>query len=170
MKPLPLLAVAFLLAGCVSGSTAGPEPDIGTPASPADEIGLSSPLLIVDHDIDLVGLEWDVMCRNGGGPALERTDALIAPGVDHLDVEVTAAPTYTSLQVGYSLDNGTVTWLPPVFAGSTRQVIPVPSSAVERVDVRWVFFYQLNLPGVPQDCYTGAGSGARSIRIEAMPP
>lgn len=163
------IALVVALAGCTGPSASELPP---SPASQPTALPIVSDVVtIVDHDVDLVGVEHDEFCRSGGGPELQRIDgALIRSGTDHLAIHVEVAPTYTSLQVGYSIDDGDTTWLEPVAGGDRGEfTIPVPLEMTEKSEPRWRFAYQLNLPVAPQECYTGAGSGHRSILIEAVP-
>lgn len=160
MRAGGLLLAAILTAGCVNG-TGDVESSSAVPAN-------VQPAIIVDYEAVVLGAESDVQCRNGGGPQLERSGPRIEAGHGSLHFTVTAG-TQTGLQAGYAVDDAEPTWLPVVTGGTREFDVEVAPDAVETDAARWHFWYQLNLPGAEQDCYTGAGTGPRAIRILAQP-
>ncbi|HWG90037.1 MAG TPA: hypothetical protein VNZ52_04220 [Candidatus Thermoplasmatota archaeon] len=175
MPRVPLILVLGVLllplTGCLT-TPAAPPPD---PAAPDPE-GPTHPttgggrVALVAYRNNLQGAEFDFQCATGGKVGLDRIPgARVAPGTSHLEVRVTSPPTNTGLQVGWALDEAEPQWLPVVFADEATQQIPVPPEALENETARWTFYYQLNLQGAEQKCYTGAGTGERAITIEAIP-
>lgn len=159
MRELPLV-IAILLSGCVGQQAASAE--LGSPLPPPEDT------LIVDHDITLLGVEYDALCQYGGGITLERVESsLIANGTVALDIQIEADPTYPGVQVGYSVDGGETVWLDPVIREGRFEVALDPGQW-EVNEPRWTFWYQLNPPPAPQECYTGVGTLHRAIKITAI--
>jgi hypothetical protein len=99
---------------------------------------------------------------------LKRVDgAFILNGTQTLTF-VVAAGTQTGLQAGYAIDGGAKKWLPVVTATTKSFSVEVPSDSHEDQAARWTFWYQLNVDAAKQDCYTGFGTGERSIRVTAV--
>lgn len=203
MRPLlaVLLGLAVLAGGCLGddgassveeASPGDDAPDSGeeTGAVPSSTQG-DTPwdggehLTIVDSEQQLPAFEADVLCTFGGGPRQPRSNNPIAQGADHLEVQVEVAPTYTGLQVGYTVDgngadhekdvNTSITWLPVVPGGQTETFeVPVPPGQVEwrngmDLGTRWDFYERLQPPrGGGDMCYTGAGAGEMHILVTAV--
>lgn len=154
----------LLLGGCVgvpSADTADGEADPWAGAMRQTLVALDAPA----HE------EADVACVFGGVAPLDRAGGRVLDGSGTLEFAVRVDGTYTGLQVGYAIDDGPVTWLDTVAGGSEHTfVVDVPPGTEElpRGAHRWSFHYQLNVPNAEQECYTGAGSGAYGILIEAV--
>lgn len=113
------------------------------------------------------------MCLFGGASPLPRVDGNhILPETETLEVEIEVPPTYTWVQMGYSLDSDeATTWLEPVGPGSSETLfVDVDPSQTEGPDeTRWTFYKRLQPPNAEQTCYTGAGVGPLSVSVVATP-
>lgn len=140
---------------------------MGRGAPPTDPWGGGDRITVID--IDAATTEFDIpLCLNGKGIEMEA-DNPVAEGTEHLEISYSAEPTTTGFRVGYSLDRGqTITWLPAVFGSSHMQTVSVDPTQWEP-DASWSFYHQHNLPEpATQECYTGGGSGAWSVLVEAV--
>jgi hypothetical protein len=63
-----------------------------------------------------------------------------------------------------------ITWLDPVWNEQMSFSVQVPAGGYELPgnDTLWMFYYRLNPPAAPQDCYTGVGAGERGMWAEAV--
>lgn len=184
-----LLVVTGALTGCLGGdesqdvdptmegtgnqSTSTENAAVETGNSSTDELTLEEPTTIVRIENPPEAFEADAMCLFGGAPALPRVDGNhILPGTETLEVEIEVPPTYTWVQMGYSLDSeeGT-TWLEPVGPGSSETLLVDvdPFQAEGPDETRWTFYKRLQPPNAEQTCYTGAGVGPLSVSVVAMP-
>ena len=163
MRAPLLLAAALLLAGCTAAVDDSALAGAGGVAAVATE-----PTVVAEHTAGSVeSFELDVLCLGGGGLPIPRADrAGILPGVARL-VATLQMQMGTGLQLGYTVDNGEIQWLPPVGPGTTVLEIPVDPSQTEENGARWAFWHQANLPApATQDCYTGVILQGWSVRIE----
>lgn len=127
-------------------------------------------------------VEADVACAMSGGPKLPRSSVdFIKAGTDELEVNVSLAATYSSIQVGYVLDsndaghapsnNRSIAWLPQVGPGqeATFRVDVATEQTEEPGEPRWTFYQRMQPPTVDDICYTGGGMGEKEITIDAVP-
>lgn len=154
-------------------STSTENAAVETGNSSTAEPRLEEPTTIVQIENPPEAFEADVMCLFGGAPPLPRVDGNhILPGTETLEVEIEAPPTYTWVQMGYSLDSEEeITWLEPVGPGSSETLlVDVDPSQTEGPDeTRWTFYKRLQPPNAEQTCYAGAGVGPLSISVVATP-
>lgn len=108
------------------------------------------------------------MCTFGGGPELDRGPERILPGASRIEITITASPTHTGIQIGWSIDDGDVRWTPTVARGTETHDAPVRPEDTETDAHRWRFFHQMNVKEAEQDCYTGGGAGESRILLEAV--
>lgn len=161
-----LIPLCAFLAGCAANPAE--TATLSTEAQAPVAAVLDEPAVLVDHRVLLLGAEFDVLCRQGGGLVLERLPPLILPGTASIEIAIDPG-TYTAVQVGYAIDEGDIAWLPSVTGTASLRTLDVPKETFETGGPRWTFHYQLNLPVAEQECYTGAGGGPRSIVITALP-
>lgn len=170
-----VLSLVFVISGCLTNQTSPSAPE---PLGPATALGQAfPPQLLVNATF--VGQEWDVLCLFGGGPLLRREDGWVLPGTTIILVQVSVDPTFTGMQVGYTIDGDgrdhirddpRAVWLgPPVRGGDAEWRIQVlPNQTETPGKLRWHFYEQMKLPGPDQPCYTGGGTGRWSVRVEAL--
>ena len=174
-----MLAASLVAAGCVAGgdedgiAPAGGENDDSTQNAGAGGAGLWGdaerlPLVAWERT---GGFEFDVLCNFGGVGPIERTeDGGVYEGAAAVEFVISDAPGSAMMQLGYSVDEGEITWFPTAGAlGGTWRAEALPDQTEAPGEERWVFHYRMNAPEpADQDCYTGAAAGPLSMRIDAV--
>lgn len=185
-----LIGVLLATAGCLggerneNGSSDDASASVGSPNGSQAPWDGARRLELVRFHVGVNHVEGsEGSCAEGStGPQLDRTGEPVLNGTDHLEVTAKAAESYAGrLQIGYVLDsnsadhagqvNKTITWLEPIPAGEneTRKVqVGADQTEPPNSSTRWDFYYRFQPPEGERECYTGAGAGEISIRIDAV--
>lgn len=125
---------------------------------------------IVDvDDVPLIGVSWnppgDVL--SDGAFEIPRSPLWIHPDTQRLQVRIDVTDTTTGFQVGYTIDDGPITWLPQATEDTTITVQVAPNQT-EQEERRWTFYGRLSSA---QDEDTGAsvltGNHGWTLEIDA---
>lgn len=152
-----ILVTAFLLVpGCTSFSPEDPAPEVHTDAAEG---------VVVLSEVDT---EFRYIAGTCGSPIEieRRPDATVSHPLLRFTVRMPS--TTTGLQLGYSVDDGGVEWLPLVSGREQVTDVPAPEDTWEDGEERWSFFFRHNVGTAPTDCDLGGGTGVYYWRIEAI--
>lgn len=184
-----LIVVSLLLTGCSGkedagsqeaddereSSTSGSEEAGQAPARSIErwEWGEDTRRGIVNHTSPS-GV-WVGTCGQSGETAtLDRLDeptAHVLEGTEALLFDIGTDGTHTGFQVGWSVDDGAIEWLPVVDGPEASHDVAVSDSQVETPDDddRWNFYYRLKSTIIPLDCSHGMWAGSQwSVEVVAV--